>query len=84
MQRPLWLPDLSAFIAIMVVLLVGIIVLALLLLPIKPSEAAGTLLTAIVGMLVAKLGTIIDFFFGSSKASKEKDETIKSLANGHD
>ena len=52
----------------------------LLFVPMPLTEAAGTLLTAMVGMLVTKIGTMVDFYFGSSKSAKEKDETIANLA----
>jgi len=38
-----------------------------------------TILSLMVGALVSKFGTIIDYGFGSSKSSASKDETIGNL-----
>jgi hypothetical protein len=83
-KRPLWLPDAPGFIAILLLLLFGVVIMLLMLVPIYVGEAVGTLLTALIGVLASKVTTIVDFHFGSSKTSKDKDDTIRSLAsNGH-
>ncbi len=63
--------------------LIGIFALVIVMLLTKPmplSEAAGTLLVALIGMLSTKISTIVDFYFGSNKSSKEKDATILAHA----
>jgi uncharacterized membrane protein YeaQ/YmgE (transglycosylase-associated protein family) len=40
------------------------------------------IMLVLVGMVAAKFGSIIDFYFGSSSSSRTKDETISSLKKG--
>jgi len=82
MERPFWFPDLQTVIAGTMLLLFGAALFMLLFMPMPLTEAAGTLLTAMVGMLVAKIGTMVDFYFGSSATSKQKDDTIQKLTSG--
>lgn len=79
MSRPFWFPDLQTTIACTLLFLFGAALYMLLFKPMPMTEAAGTLLTAMVGMLVAKIGTMVDFYFGSSTTSKQKDDTIQKL-----
>lgn len=52
----------------------------LLLRPMPITGEAGTLLTALVGLLSSKVATIVDFYFGTSKSSALKDEAVKTQA----
>lgn len=44
------------------------------------SPTAGTVINMLLGALVAKFTTVIDYHFGSSKSSATKDETINAMA----
>lgn len=44
------------------------------------SPTAGTVINMLLGALVAKFTTVVDFHFGSSKQSAMKDETISNMA----
>lgn len=72
--------DLRAFVAVASILLFGVIIAMLLFRPMPMTEAAGALLTALVGVVATKYSTIVDFYFGSNKDSKDKDETIRQQA----
>src|SRR5262249_13011227 len=78
--RPFWWPDLQTYVAVAVITLFAFVVVMLLARPMPLSEAAGTLLTALVGLLTGKVATIVDFYFGTSKGRKDKDELAKSQA----
>lgn len=78
---------LPAFIVVSLFMIFAVVIGMLLVRPMPLTEAAGTLLTALVGMLSTKISTIVDFYFGSNKASKDKDaanadqaKTIAQLA----
>lgn len=75
----LW-PDLQTFVVVILVSLYAITIMLLLLKPITITGEAGTLLTALTGLLTGKVATIVDFYFGTSKSNSLKDETVKSLA----
>ena len=70
-----WL-DLRAFVAVAMMLIFGSVTGLLLLRPMPMTEQAGSVLLTIIGMLIGKVGTIVDFYFGSNKDSKDKDATI--------
>lgn len=76
----LW-PDLQTFVVVILVSLYAITIMLLLLKPITITGEAGTLLTALTGLLTGKVATIVDFYFGTSKSNSLKDETVKSLAD---
>lgn len=80
MQKPFWMPDLPVIIASFLMFMLMLLLISLLFFPMPMSEQAGALLTTIAGVIIAKVGTMVDFFFGSSKASKEKDDTISKMA----
>lgn len=80
MERPYWWPDLQTFVAAIVVPLYAFVVIILLLKPMPITGEAGTLLTALTGLLTGKVATIIDFYFGTSKSSAAKDEAAKTQA----
>lgn len=75
-----WWPDLQTFIAVTIVGLYSMVVILLLLKPMPITGEAGTLLTALTGLLTGKVATIVDFYFGTSKTSASKDETTKAQA----
>lgn len=86
-MKPNWIPDTKGFIAIAVV---GSFVVAvfiwMLFPPTKIDQAALTVVNMLLGALVAKFGTIVDFNFGSSQGSKDKDDAqnkvVEKLATG--
>jgi hypothetical protein len=71
---------LPGFVVISLIGIFAMVIVMLLLKPMPLSEAAGTLLVALIGMLSTKISTIVDFYFGSNKASKDKDATILAQA----
>lgn len=77
---PFWWPDLKTFVAVTIVLLFASTIMFLLLRPMPITGEAGTLLTALVGLLGAKVATIVDFCFGTSQSSANKDEAAKVQA----
>jgi hypothetical protein len=77
---PWFWPDLRSFVAISMIAIFAVVVFSLLFKPMPMTDQAGTLLLTIIGMLLAKVGSIIDFFYSSTKDSKEKDETSRTQA----
>ena len=75
-----WWPDLQAYVAVTIISLYAIVVIVLLLMPMPITESAGTLLTALVGLLTGKVATIVDFYYGTSRTSALKDEAAKVQA----
>lgn len=63
----------------MITAVVGIVVLIIM--GEIPKEKENMIFT-IVGLLGGSMTTIIAFFFGSSKSSQSKDDTIKSMVSG--
>src|SRR5258706_1074565 len=79
-KSPYWWPDLQMFVAITIIGLYAMVVILLLLKPMPITGEAGTLLTALTGLLTGKVATIVDFYFGTSKSSALKDEAAKTQA----
>lgn len=77
---PFWWPELQTFVAVTIVVLFAGTIMLLLLRPMPITGEAGTLLTALVGLLGAKVATIVDFCFGTSKSSANKDEAARTQA----
>lgn len=71
---------LPGFVVVSLMTIFAFVITMLLIKPMPLSEAAGTLLVALVGMITTKIGTIVDFYFGSNKSSKDKDATILAQA----
>lgn len=72
--------DLRSFVAVWIALLLGFVTAMLMLRPMPMSDQAGNLLLILIGFLVAKFGTVVDFFFGSTKENKDKDDTNRAQA----
>lgn len=81
-NRPFWVPDTQGSLAIAIIGLVGAIVLLLLLHPITLDDKTTSVLTVVIGVLVSSLKDVYSFYFGSSKGSAAKDETINKIASG--
>lgn len=75
---PYWWPELQSVVAISLVTTYICVVILLILRPITITGEAGTLLTAMTGLLTGKVATIVDFYFGTSKSSALKDEAVKT------
>lgn len=75
---PYWWPDLQSVVAVALVTTYITVVILLILRPISITGEAGTLLTAMTGLLTGKVATIVDFYFGTSKSSSLKDEAVKT------
>lgn len=78
--RPIWMPDLQAIVAMSMLGTFGLVVVMLLFRPMPMTEQAGAVLLTVVGMILGKVGTIVDFYFGSNKGNKDKDATILAQA----
>lgn len=79
-QRPFWIPDTQGALAIAIIGLVGLIVLLLLLHPITLDDKTTSVLTVVIGVLVSSLKDVYSYYFGSSKGSTAKDDTINRIA----
>lgn len=75
-----WFPDLQTFVVLVILPLYAFVVIMLLMKPMPITGEAGTLLTALTGLLTGKVATIVDFYFGTSKSSALKDEAAKTQA----
>lgn len=80
MNKPFWWPDTQGFLSVAIILLISVIVLILLLRPIQMDESVRGVLMTVIGVLVAALKDVYSFFFGSSKGSSAKDETIAAIS----
>lgn len=78
MNKPQWLPDTQGFLAIAIIALIGIIIIVLMVHPITLDDKISGMLTMLIGVLTACLKDVYSYFFGSSKGSSLKDETIKA------
>ncbi len=79
-KRPWWLPDTKGFIAIFIVgAFVTAVFVWMLFPPTKVDQAALTVINMLLGALVAKFGTVVDFNFGSSQGSKDKDDAQNKM-----
>lgn len=68
------------------IILVSFIVVIVIWLFHAPTGDAGSnaVLNMLMGSLAAMAGNVITFYFGSSKGSKDKDDTISSIATHSD
>jgi hypothetical protein len=78
-SRPFWLPDTQGFLAVAIIFLIAVVVLILLTRPPAIDERTSGVLMTIVGVLIACLKDVYSFFFGSSKGSQDKTETIAKI-----
>lgn len=78
MNKPNWLPDTQGFLAIAIIALIGTIIIVLMIHPITMDDKISGMLTMLIGVLTACLKDVYSYFFGSSKGSSLKDETIKA------
>lgn len=76
-QKPWWVPETRAILAVFLVASVVCITFVVLL---HPPASDNQLAQVLVGALVTTgLAAIIGFYFGSSSSSKDKDDTINSM-----
>jgi len=61
------------------IVVIGFFALIITLMVVDLPEGANTYITMLFGALIGGFGQVLNFFFGSSKGSQKKDETI---ANG--
>ncbi len=79
--RPFWWPEPQALIAIM--LIMAMIALAFVLIWRGKDVPDSDMLKMLVGgFMTTGFATIINFYFGSSRGSATKDETISKIAGG--
>lgn len=79
-QKPYWMPDTQGFLAIAILILVGAIVFILLLHQSSMDDKTSAVLTTVIGILLANLKDVYSYFFGSSKGSTDKDQTLNKIA----
>ena len=80
-QRPFWLLETRDFIAILLILAMIGLMFALVLRPTNiPDTPVANML--IGGFMTVGFSAVIQFYFGSSKGSAAKDDTINSIATG--
>lgn len=82
-NKPWFWPDTQGFLAIAIVVLLGSIVFILLLHPIQIDDRIQGVLMTVIGVLVGSLKDVYSFFFGSSKGSVSKDDTIAAVVTGN-
>lgn len=78
-MKPFWWPDTQGFLAVAIILLISVIVLILLLHPPQMDDGTRGVLMTVIGVLIASLKDVYAFFFGSSKGSAAKDDTIAAI-----
>ena len=80
MSRPSWLPETRDFIALILVSAMVGLMFALVL---RPTMIPDTPVTNLVigGFMTSGFTAIIQFYFGSSKGSAAKDDTINAMAS---
>lgn len=72
--KPFWWPDPQSFIAVVLVLAMVTLVFVLVLRGTVPES--DMLKMVVGGLMTTGFATIISFYFGSSKGSKEKDDAL--------
>lgn len=75
-KKPFWMPDTQGFLAIAILLLVGLVVIMLLRQPVAVENK--DILNVMLGVLLGSLKDVYSFFFGSSKGSEKKDDALIS------
>lgn len=80
MQRPRWLPEVRDFIGMIIIsAMVGMLFILLL----RPVTVPDNQMTNIlIGGFMTATTAVIQFYFGSSKGSVAKDDTINAIATG--
>lgn len=80
MRRPSWLPEVRDFIGVIVI---GAMVGMLFILLLRPVSVPDNQMTNIlIGGFMTATTAVIQFYFGSSKGSAAKDDTINAIAAG--
>lgn len=78
MNKPWFWPDTQGFLAVAIITLIGVIIVLLMVHPVTLDDKISGMLTMLIGVLTACLKDVYSFFFGSSKGSTTKDDTIKA------
>lgn len=79
MRRPGWLPEVRDFIGMIVI---GAMVGMLFILLLRPVSVPDNQMTNIlIGGFMTATTAVIQFYFGSSKGSVAKDDTINAIAS---
>lgn len=81
-SRPFWLPDTQGFLSVAIITLISVITLILLTKPPTIDERTSGVLMTVVGVLIACLKDVYQYFFGSSKGSEKKDDAMIASAIG--
>ena len=80
MRRPFWIPEVRDLIGISVIIAMISMLLILLLRPVTVPDNQMT--NILIGGFMTATTAVIQFYFGSSKGSVNKDDTISQLAAG--
>jgi hypothetical protein len=78
-QRPIWLPEVRDLIALILICAMVGLMFALVLRPVTVPDTPVTNML-IGGFMTVGFSGVIQFYFGSSKGSSAKDDTISAIA----
>jgi hypothetical protein len=78
-QKPTWTNTQQIIAYALVLSFISVIFVWMLLPPKAVDQSVLTVVNMLLGALVAKFTTIVDFFFGSSQGSKDKDDAQNKI-----
>ena len=78
-QKPTWTNTQQLIAYALVASFIGVIFVWMLFPPKAIDQSVMTVVNMLLGALVAKFTTIVDFFFGSSQGSKDKDDAQNKM-----
>lgn len=79
--KPYWLPDTQGFLAIAIIGVVATLSFMLLTGDVKFSDKVAGAFMTLLGVLSACLKDVYSYFFGSSKGSDKKDDSLMAIAS---
>ena len=74
--------DTQKLLAFIVVIAFILVIFVWIFFPPKSDQATITVLNMMIGALVGLAGTVVTFYFGSSRGERTKDGTIGTIATG--
>lgn len=79
-QKPWFWPDTQGFLAIAIITVMAAVIFIMLFHTIQMDDRTQGVLMVILGVLTGALKDVYAFYFNSTSTSKQKDETIKTMA----
>lgn len=79
-NKPWFWPDTQGFLAVAIITIMSAIVMILLLKTVQMTDTVQGVLLTIIGVLAKTLTDVYAYYFNSSVSSRNKDETIKAMA----